>query len=308
MIISSSIPVQIEDLLRDIETRRNVDILLAVEMGSRAWGLDGPASDHDIRIVYRDPPEQAFALFQGKDSLLRKSVIETKDGPVEIELSGWSLSKTLKLAYGSNSQVGEMIHADVVYREDPVFMQDLRNLSTCASPKIMAYHYRGIAKKNLCKKIQQAEQPDIKAHLQMIRGVLAARWFVQNPEPGGFPPLNFNTLYTSLYSAALDRKFSNLAREIFKIVQIKRFAERMTDREFPAVMQWAEWELDQLDLKIRDMPDLTLDREIFESAFRNQYPGVFQEISGVFQKIPGELQENSGELQENSALHNPDIL
>ena len=288
MITKSDISVQIEDLLRDIETRRNVDILLAVEMGSRAWGLDGPASDHDIRIVYRDPPEQAFALFRGKDSLLRKSMIETEDGPVEIELSGWSLPKTLELAYGSNSQVGEMSHANVVYREEPVFMQDLRNLSACASPKIMAYHYRGIAKKNFYRKIQSSGQTDIKAHLQMIRGVLAARWFMQNPEPGGFPPLDFNTLHTSLYSAALERKFPGIGREIHEIVKIKRsVAERVIDREFPAVMQWAEMELDHLDLKIRDMPNLTLDREMFESAFRNQYPEVFQEIS---------------------ALYNPDIL
>ena len=298
MTANSDISAQVESLLRDIETRRNIEILLAVEMGSWAWGLDGPASDHDIRVIYREPPEQAFALFQDKDiriacrdsfgrtftlfhrkdSLLQNCAISTMDGSVEIELSGWSLPKTLKLAASSNVQIGEITRASFFYRKDLQFHEDLHDLSACASPRIMASHYRGIAKKTFFKKARQAEHTDIKAYLQMIRGLLAARWFVKNPQPGGFPPLDFNVLRNSLHLTS--PAFPNPDKEIDKLVVLKRSRpEREINRKFPAIMQWAETEHDRLEQEIRDMPILTSDREMFELAFRNQYPRVFPEIT-----------------------------
>ncbi|KUJ52514.1 hypothetical protein AR685_05710 [Chryseobacterium sp. JAH] len=43
---------KILEKLKEIEAKRNIEILLAVESGSRPWGFASPDSDYDIRFIY----------------------------------------------------------------------------------------------------------------------------------------------------------------------------------------------------------------------------------------------------------------
>ena len=44
---------EIIEKIKQIEVTRGVEVLLAVESGSRAWGFASPDSDYDIRFIYR---------------------------------------------------------------------------------------------------------------------------------------------------------------------------------------------------------------------------------------------------------------
>lgn len=43
----------IAEELRKIEKEYNVEIIYAVESGSRAWGFASPDSDYDVRFIYK---------------------------------------------------------------------------------------------------------------------------------------------------------------------------------------------------------------------------------------------------------------
>ena len=55
---------KIVEKLKKIEAKRNIEILLAVESGSRAWGFASPDSDYDIRFIYRHKSD-ALRMYYG---------------------------------------------------------------------------------------------------------------------------------------------------------------------------------------------------------------------------------------------------
>jgi predicted nucleotidyltransferase len=81
---------KILEKLKEIEKSKDVEILFAVESGSRAWGFASPDSDYDIRFIYKHKPEYYLSLWEKPD------VIEfmTED---DLDGSGWDLRKTVKL-------------------------------------------------------------------------------------------------------------------------------------------------------------------------------------------------------------------
>jgi predicted nucleotidyltransferase len=100
---------QIGDVLRRIERRERVRILLAVESGSRAWGFASPDSDYDVRFVYARPLDWYLSLQQPRD------VIEL---PIDdlLDVNGWDIQKALRLACKPNPVLLEWLQSPIVYR------------------------------------------------------------------------------------------------------------------------------------------------------------------------------------------------
>ena len=102
-----------EELLA-VEREKDVRVLLAVESGSRAWGMASKDSDYDVRFVYVRREEDYLRLEDVRDTIEWR-LDETYD------VVGWDLCKFLRLMRGSNPTVFEWLESPIVYREDPAF-------------------------------------------------------------------------------------------------------------------------------------------------------------------------------------------
>ena len=55
------------EYIKQVENKYDVDVLLACETGSRAWGFASPDSDYDVRFIYVRPKEYYLKLEDKKD-------------------------------------------------------------------------------------------------------------------------------------------------------------------------------------------------------------------------------------------------
>ncbi|MGV7105832.1 nucleotidyltransferase domain-containing protein [Flavobacterium sp. U410] len=169
--------------LQEIAKAKNVEILYAVESGSRAWGFASPDSDYDIRFIYKHDLDYYLSLWVQTD------VIEfmTED---DLDGSGWDLRKTLKLLAKSNAPLLEWIYSPVVYYENEVFMNQMRTLAKdCFSPVACLHHYLGTTKNFM--EVCAQEEVKLKSYFYALRTALAGKWII---ERNTFPPVDFMEL------------------------------------------------------------------------------------------------------------------
>ena len=122
-----------------LEKKHNIDILLAVESGSRAWGFATPDSDYDIRFVYTRKPKDYIRVFEISD------VIEDRVAGGLMDVSGWDLKKFLFLLAKSNTQCYEWLTSHTTYIVNDDFKHRALALAELCFHPTRAYHsYRGM--------------------------------------------------------------------------------------------------------------------------------------------------------------------
>jgi len=256
---------RVNALLDGVEARHGVRVLMAVESGSRAWGFASPDSDFDVRFVYQEPLDRVVRLFPVRDVIEEMTPYHPNGTGVPIDLVGWSLPKALRLAAASNPQLCEWAAGTVTYRADPDFLGELRLLTAQASPRVLAHHYRGLAKKTVIDYLAGPEDPRGKKYLYAVRSVLAANWMLDHPSPGSAPPVRFNRLreetpvpepVATAISTLLDWKIA--------------LGEGEAHRRFPVLDRWIWSELTRLEAQVPRLPDPVVDREIAERVFQGR--------------------------------------
>ena len=109
---------KILEKLKAIEREKNIEILFAVESGSRAWGFASPDSDYDIRFVYKHKKDWYLNLWETKDTI-EFMTEEDLDG------SGWDIRKALKLLAKSNASFTGWLFSPIVYRAESSFLEEI---------------------------------------------------------------------------------------------------------------------------------------------------------------------------------------
>lgn len=138
----------IEEAISALEFRCCVNVILAVEGGSRAWGFNSPKSDHDVRFVFVRRRDEYLRLDL---DILPETIEASHVLPVPIELSGWDIRKALKLLRESNPGIVEWcsLPPALVYRDRCGFLARIKELALRdVSLEPMVYHYKSIARKH----------------------------------------------------------------------------------------------------------------------------------------------------------------
>lgn len=174
---------KILEKLKEIEERRGIEVLLAVESGSRAWGFASPDSDYDIRFIYRHEKDWYLSPWD-KDETIEFMTEDDLDG------SGWDLRKTFHLLLKSNAALLSWFYSPVVYVKNERFYDLFKPLADeCFSPVAVFYHYLSMSKKYL--EACRGDEAKLKSYFYLLRTALTGKWIL---EKGTVPPVLFSEL------------------------------------------------------------------------------------------------------------------
>ncbi|MBK8390719.1 MAG: nucleotidyltransferase domain-containing protein [Saprospiraceae bacterium] len=197
---------KIKKYLSDLEKEKGIEILLACETGSRAWGFPSPDSDFDVRVIYKHHKNWYLGLTEEKDTI--EYFFENN----EIDISGWDLRKSLRLLAKSNAPLLERIQSPIIYKVDNEFLAGINAVAQKTYSRIATiHHYLSMAKK-LYSEIENSEEYKLKKLFYALRASVACLWILEKEE---IPPIEFAKMVHRLDLAA------DLKERIGALIQIK---------------------------------------------------------------------------------------
>lgn len=217
---------EIQNILKEIETKNNVKILLAVESGSRAWGFASPDSDYDVRFIYIREPKEYLRLDNTSD------IIEWQLDDI-LDINGWDLKKALMQFYRSNATLFEWSNSPIIYHKAPEWDAVYDVAKSYFSSKAAIYHYYGTAKNTYLQYLQD-EDVRYKKYFYALRPLLACSYIEANNTP---PPVLFDDLNVPPYT-------DSIHEELEELLEIKKITgESVHSPHFPAILSFISSEL-----------------------------------------------------------------
>lgn len=244
---------EILDKLIEIEQRENVKVLYAVESGSRAWGVESPDSDYDVRFVYVRPREEYLRVREQKD------VIEWQLDEV-LDINGWDLKKTLAQFHKGNATLFEWANSPVVYKITDEWNEIYESCKRFFSVKVALYHYYGTANSTY-KQYLQGDMVKYKKYIYALRPLLACKYIEEN---GMIPPIRFEDLLKQELP-------KDLTEEIGQMLIIKAGSdEKDLNPKLPVIQRYIEDMLKRYEQISKEMADdRVTDWDTIDRAFLN---------------------------------------
>lgn len=224
---------KIWSLLKQLEEEHQIKTIYACEGGSRAWGIESDMSDYDVRFIYVHPTNYYLSIDPiGK----KRDVMEEKVH--NIELSGWELTKALRLIRKSNPTLYEWIYSPIRYIQFYPTINRIRDiLPLTFNPKSCILHYVNMARKNYSKANKETEV-NVKNLLNIVRPILAIKWIETYQD---FPPVNFQQLVDE-FIIEDDIKFP-----IQTLINSKRQGNLDETLQTTAILQFTQNEMSRIE-------------------------------------------------------------
>ena len=242
---------EILDNLAQIEAAGHVSILHAVESGSRAWGVESPDSDYDVRFIYVRPMKDYLCIREKGD------VIEWPLDEV-FDINGWDLKKTLVQFQRGNAALFEWANSPVVYKTTDLWEKIYDACRSYFSEKAALYHYYGTAKSTFRQYLQEEFVP-YKKYIYALRPLLACRYI---ETCHCVPPVRFDELLRQNLP-------DELTVQINEMLQVKaRSDEKDRNPGLPVLRKYIAKEIDRYEQMLKKMPeDRVLDWERLDQIF-----------------------------------------
>ncbi|WP_282628742.1 nucleotidyltransferase domain-containing protein [Empedobacter sedimenti] len=182
--------------LKKIEDKYNIEILFAVESGSRAWGFPSTDSDYDVRFIYKRKIED-YLKIDSIDDFIDLEIVD------ELDFKGWDIQKVLRLMLKSNSSINEYLQSPIHYISNEIFEKELFDLAASQfNSQKVAMHYLGITTKRLIE-MEPQNEIKLKSLFYALRSVLSAKWIVENKT---IPPMEFEKLKHLIEDKTIENK------------------------------------------------------------------------------------------------------
>ncbi|MBM4764866.1 nucleotidyltransferase domain-containing protein [Bacillus sp. B15-48] len=259
------------DVINQIERDYDIKILFACESGSRVWGFPSKDSDYDVRFIYIHHPNWYLSIDQKRDviEIPARDSISIPIDPL-LDLSGWELTKALRLFRKSNPPLLEWLRSHIIYYQSYSTIDKMKDLDKkIFSPLSCLYHYLNMAKGNF-RDYLQGNEVRIKKYFYVLRPVLAAKWIEKYDS---IPPIEFQELVEDLLPPG------ELKDTIFTLLQRKIAGEELTlERRIDIINEYLNNEIEHLEaytkgLKI-EIPDPTNE---LDQLFRDTIKEVWGE-------------------------------
>ena len=125
--------------LHDLAQAQGVNIIIAVESGSRAWGFPSQDSDYDVRFIYAHDLDHYLSV-DGRRDVIETPISRDKFLGVDFDMNGWDIKKAIYLALRGNAVVNEWLTSPVQYMRDEKIYKDLQNFVR-ETADLRAYFY-----------------------------------------------------------------------------------------------------------------------------------------------------------------------
>lgn len=229
--------------LRYLEKEYEIKVLMAVQTGSRAWGLESPKSDWDVSFIYIHKP--VWYSMEGDHRCVIERVF-----PGDIDIFGWELRDALLHLEEGNPTLLEWLNSYDMYRMDDSFWKEMQTIRDgFLSPvKAIAFYSHVYVKHN---ERFLTEEGNLKAFLYYLRGVLVCRWI----ESKGTLP---STYFDSLMESTVDDPA--IRDEIYALIKIKKSGKNVGSISVsPRLVDYARSLAQHYDNVVRTAPKEQMD-------------------------------------------------
>jgi predicted nucleotidyltransferase len=245
--VSEKMKKNIISRLSDIEKNFDVEIILAIESGSRAWGFESIDSDYDVRFIYRHKLKWYLQVLPKRD------VIELPINDID-DYSGWDIKKALFLLNKSNPVLFEWLNSPIVYKYREEELNIVKEVSKkYFNPIGSTYHYLSMAKSNF-REYLTSDYVKSKKYFYALRPILSCMWIEINKTP---PPIVFNELLFLIEDQELLKEIKTL------LAKKKSGKETSKEKRVDIINKFIEEHIAKFESKVKGYnpqakPDSTL--------------------------------------------------
>ena len=220
--------------LTQIERENNIQIIFAIESGSRVWGFESTDSDYDIRFVFVRNFKEYIHLDE-KNDVINKN--HRYPGLPTLDAVGFDLLKFCRLLRRSNPSCIEWLMSPTIYRDSDTRTKLFDWACENFNPLTLWYHHQSISWKHYCQFIVSEKCCTPKKYLYALRGALASLFIKKNTRK--LPPIQIQELMkiqpdlSFIISQLIEKKRSQTeSTKISRIQVLDDFLEQTHDNTY----------------------------------------------------------------------------